>query len=144
VLRAELDVQHAQEVIDLGQGGDRALASAAARALLDRDRRRNAEDRIDIGARGRLHELACIGVERFEVASVAFGKQHVEWKRALAAARYAGHDRELTARDAYADVAQIVLARVVDLDAGGARNGDAHSFLLRLLRAEKLCASPFG
>src|SRR5258706_5007870 len=45
VLEPELDVEQPQEVVDLGQRRDRALASAAAGALLDRDRRRNAGDR---------------------------------------------------------------------------------------------------
>src|ERR1019366_8004989 len=49
VLRAELDEQEPQEVVDLGERCDRALASAAAGALLDRDRWGNAEDRIDVG-----------------------------------------------------------------------------------------------
>ena len=50
VLHPELDPQQAQEVIDLGQGGDRGFASAAAGALLDRDRGWNAVDGIDIRA----------------------------------------------------------------------------------------------
>src|SRR5205085_10676721 len=58
VLRAELDEEQAQEVMHLGQRTDGRLAAAAARALLDRYGRRDAEDRVDIGARGRLHELA--------------------------------------------------------------------------------------
>src|SRR5690606_23647732 len=68
VLRAELHVEDAQEVIDLGERGDRALAPAAARTLLDRDRGRDAEDRVDVRPGRRLHELARVGIERFEVA----------------------------------------------------------------------------
>ena len=49
MLRAELDVQQAQEMVDLGQRRDGALAAAAARALFDRHRRWDAEDRIDVG-----------------------------------------------------------------------------------------------
>ena len=48
VLRADLDVEQPQEMIDLGECGDRALAPAAAGALLDRHRWRNAEDRVDL------------------------------------------------------------------------------------------------
>ena len=81
VLRAELHVEQAQEVVDLGERRDRALAAAAAGALLDRDGRRNAEDRIDVGARGRLHELARVGVQRLEIAALAFGEQDVERER---------------------------------------------------------------
>ena len=82
VLHAELHVQQAQEVVDLGERRDRALAAAAAGALLDRHRRRNAEDRVDVGPRRRLHELARIGVERLEIAALAFVEQDVERERA--------------------------------------------------------------
>ena len=94
VLHAELDVQQAQEMIDLGERRDGALAAAAAGALLDGHRRRNAEDGVHVGARGRLHELARIGVQRFEVAALALGEQDVEGQRALAAAGHAGDDGE--------------------------------------------------
>ncbi len=63
VLGAELHVEQPQEVMDLGQRRDRALAAAAAGALLDGDRRRNAEYRVHVGPGGGLHELPRIGVE---------------------------------------------------------------------------------
>ena len=120
VLRAELHVEEPQEMVDLGQRRDGALAPAAARALLDRDGRRDAEDRVDVGTRRRLHELARVGVQRFEVAALALGEQDVERERALAAARDAGHDGEAVARNRDVDVLQVVLARVVDADRVGA------------------------
>src|SRR5690606_34905133 len=86
MLRAELHEQEPQEVIDLGQRGDGAFATAAARALLDRDRRRHAVHGVDVGARRGLDELARIRVQRLEVAALAFGEQDVERDRALAAA----------------------------------------------------------
>ena len=99
MLHAELDEQEAQEVIDLGQRRDGALAAAAARALLDRDGRRNAVHGVDVGAAGGLDELARVRVQRLEVAALAFGEQDVERDRALAAAADARDDRELVARD---------------------------------------------
>ena len=102
-------------MIDLGQRRDRALAAAARGALLDRDRRRNAEDRIDVGPRGGLHELARVGVERFEVAALALGEHDIECKRRFAAAGHAGDDGEPVARNLDVDVLEIVLAGVVDL-----------------------------
>ena len=116
VLRAELHVQQAQEVIDLGERRHRALAAAAAGALLDGDRRRDAEDRIHVRARGRLHELARVGVEGFEVAALALVEEDVEGERGLARAGHAGDDREAVARDLDVDVLEVVLARVVDDD----------------------------
>ena len=71
VLRTELHVPAAQKVIDLGKRRDCPLTAATARTLLDRDGRRNAEDRVHVGPRGSLHELACIGVERLQVAALS-------------------------------------------------------------------------
>src|SRR5690606_32690227 len=84
VLLAELYVEQPQEVVDLGERRHRALAAAATRALLDRHRRRDAEDAVDVGARRRLHELARIGIQRFEVAALAFSEHHVEGEGGLA------------------------------------------------------------
>ena len=82
VLHAELDVQQAQEVPDLGGRADRALAPAARQPLLDRHRRRDAVDRVHLGPARRLHDAARIGVQRFEVAALAFVEQDVEGQRA--------------------------------------------------------------
>jgi hypothetical protein len=84
VLGAELDVEQAQEVLDLGERADRALAPAAAGALLDGDGGRDAEDGVDVGPRRGLHELAGVGVERLEVAALALGEEDVEGQRGLA------------------------------------------------------------
>ena len=81
VLGAELHEQQAQEVIDLGERCHRALATAAAGALLDGDRGWNAEDGIDIGPGCRLHELPRVGVQRFQVAALTFVEQDVEGER---------------------------------------------------------------
>ena len=116
VLRPELHVEQPQEVVDLGQRRDGALAAAAAGALLDRDRRRNAEDRIDVGTRSRLHELPRVRVQRFQVAALPFAEHDVERERRLARAGHARHDREAVARHLDVDVLQVVLARAVDGD----------------------------
>ena len=81
VLRAQSHVEQAQEVIDLGQGRDRALEAAAAGALLDGDGRRDAVDGVDVRPRRGLHELARVGVERFEVAALPLVEQDVEGER---------------------------------------------------------------
>ena len=98
-LRAELHVQQAQEVIDLGERGHRALAAAAAGALLDGHRGRNAVDGVDVRARRRLHELARIGVQRFEIAALAFVEDDVEGERGFSRARHARDHRERLARN---------------------------------------------
>ena len=103
-------------MVDLGERGDRALAAAAAGALLDRHRRRHAGQPVQIRASRRLHELADIGVQRLQVAALPFREQHVEGQRALAGAADPGDHREAVARDGDVDGAQVVLPRAPDLD----------------------------
>ena len=118
VLHAQLDVEQAQKVPDLGDGADRALAPAARQALLDRHRGRDAVHGVDRGASGRLHDGACIGVERFQIAALALVEHDVEGQRGLARARHAGDDVELAARNGDAEVLQVVLAGADDVDGG--------------------------
>src|SRR5205085_8187410 len=106
------------------------LPSAAARALLDRYRRWQSEDRIDVRTRRGLYERTCVRVQRLEVAALAFVEKNVERERALAAAGNAGDDCEAIARDARVDVLQVVLARVMNTD------GVVH-FLGALRRAQR-------
>ena len=68
-------------MIDLGERCDGALSAAAARALLDRNGRRNAVDRIHVGTRGGLHELTRIGVQGFKVAALTLVEDDVKRER---------------------------------------------------------------
>src|SRR5207244_11457467 len=99
-----------QEVIGLGERRHGALAAAAAGALLDGHRRRDAEDRVHVGTRGRLHELAGIGVQRLEITPLALVEENVEGEGRLARARYAGDHGETIARDLDVDILEVVLA----------------------------------
>ena len=122
-LRAQLLVQQAQEVIDLGERGHRALAAAAAGALLDGHRGRDAVDGVHVGPRRRLHELARVGVQRFEIAALSLVEDDVEGQRGFARAA----DTPVITVNAsrgivHVDVAQVVLARAVHDDGvGGVR-----------------------
>ncbi|MNX16520.1 hypothetical protein D3C86_463880 [compost metagenome] len=100
----------------LGGGAHRALAAAARQALLDGHGRRNAVHRVHLGPARGLHDAARIGVERFEVAALAFVEKNVERERRLARAAHARHHAELAARNVHAEVLQVVLARIDDLD----------------------------
>ena len=126
VLHSQLHVQQAQKVIDLGERRHRALVSAAAGALLDGDGGRDAEDGVDVGTRGGLHELPRVGVQGLEIAALSFGEQNIECQGALAAARDAGNDGELIETQVHVDVLEIVFAGAVNLDgSGGAVRGRA-------------------
>ena len=119
VLNPQPDEQQAQKVADFRQRGDGACPSASAGTLFDRHRRRNSVDRVHIRPAGRLHELARIGVERFEIAALPFGEQDVEGHRALAAAAHAGDDREPIPRQFDVDVLEVVFAGPDDIDDAG-------------------------
>ena len=116
VLHAQLDVEQAQEVPDLGGGAHRALAPAARKALLDRHRGRDAVHGVHLGPPGRLHDGAGVGVERLQVAALAFVEQDVERQCGLARARDAGDDVELAARNGHVQVLEVVLLGVDDFN----------------------------
>jgi hypothetical protein len=116
VLGAELHIEQAQEVMDFGLGAERALGPAAAYPLFDGDGGRDAADRLHVGAGGGLDELAGIGIERLQIAPLALVEEDVEGERALAAAGDAGDDGEAAAGDGDAQVFEVVLAGVEDVD----------------------------
>ncbi len=118
-------------MIDLGERRHRALVSAAAGALLDGHRGRDAENGVDVGARRGLHELPRVGVQGLEIAALTLGKQNIECQRALAAARNAGNDRELVEPQVHIDVLEVVLAGAANLDGDGPGCGALHAFAWR-------------
>ena len=128
VLDPELREQQAQEVVDLGGGRDGALGPSAARALLDGDGRRDPEDRVHVGAGGRLHELPRVGVERLEVAALSFREHDVEREGALSAPADPGDRGEPVARQPDVDVLEVVVAGAADLDRLGGGVGGGRRF----------------
>ena len=79
--------KQAQVIVDLGDGADGRARVVRRRLLLDRDRRRQAFDQIDVGLFHQLQELPRVGRERLDVAALAFRVERVEGERALARAR---------------------------------------------------------
>ena len=116
MLGAELHIQQAQEMPDFGGGAHGGLAPAARQPLLDGDGGRNAVDRIDLGPTGGLDDGARIGIERLQIAALAFVEQDVEGQRRLARAADARDHIELAARNLDRQLLEVVLARVDDLD----------------------------
>ena len=116
MLHAELHIQQAQEMPDLGGGTHRALAPAARQALLDRDRRRDAIHGVHLGPAGRLHDAARVGVQALQIAALALVEQDVERQRGLARAADPRDHAELAARDVDAERLEVVLAGIDDLD----------------------------
>src|SRR5262249_23713247 len=106
--------EQAQVVIDLGNGADGRARVPRRRLLVDRDRRREPVDRVDVGLLHHLQELARVGGERLHVPPLPFGVDRVEGEARLARARQPGDADQLVPRQDDGDVFEVVLPRTVD------------------------------
>jgi PAS domain-containing protein len=111
--------QHAQVVVDLGDGADRRAGVGARGLLLDRDGGCQALDRVVERLFHLPEELPGVGGQALDVAALALGVERVERERRLAGARDAGHDHERLLRDRDRDVLEVVLACSGDDDTVG-------------------------
>ena len=116
VLPAELAVEQAQEVVGLRQRRDGGAPPGGADALLDRHRRCEAADHVDIGPFHDLHVLADVGRQALEVAPLALREQDVEGQGGLARPGDARQHDQLVVGQRNVDVLQVVLAGAADLD----------------------------
>ena len=133
--------QQAHVVVDLGHRADRRARVARGRLLLDRDRRRQALDQIDIGLLHQLEELPGIGRQALDIAALALGIDRVEGERRLARARQAGDHHQAVARQVDVDVLEIVLARAADGDEA-MRLGDGGAGFCHWTGRIARCAGP--
>ncbi len=114
--RAGAGEQQAQVVVDLGDGADRRARVVRGRLLLDRDRRRQPFDMIDVGLFHHRQELARIGRQRFDVTALTLGIERVEGQRRLARAGQPGDHDQAVARQFDIDVLEVVGAGPTDLN----------------------------
>ena len=126
---ADARIQEAQVVVDLGDRAHGRARVVRRRLLLDRDRRRQAFDQIDVGLVHQLQELPRVRRKRLDIATLPFRVQRIECERALARAGQAGDHDQPMPRQVEVQVLQIVRARTADADG---------------VRAGKLCFSQFG
>ena len=110
VRQADARPEEAHVVVDLGLGADGGTRVAAGAPLVDGDGGREAFDVVDVGLLHLAEELAGVGGEGLDVASLAFGVDGVEGEGRLAGAGEAGDDDELVARDLDVDVLEVMLA----------------------------------
>ncbi|OPZ09122.1 MAG: hypothetical protein BWZ08_00672 [candidate division BRC1 bacterium ADurb.BinA292] len=116
VRAADVGIEDAQVIVDFGDGADGRAGIAADGLLLDRNRRAEPLDMLDVGFVHLVEELAGVGGERLDVAALAFGVNRVEGERALARAGQAGHDGQRLARDGDVDVFEVMLRGAGDDD----------------------------
>ena len=127
VLDADAGVQQAQVVVDLGDRADGRAGVAAGRLLVDRDRRRQALDDVDVGLVHLPEELAGVRRQRLDVAALALGVDRVEGQAGLAGPGQPGEHDQLVAGQLDVDVLEVVLAGAAHRDDGrsgcGGRSG---------------------
>ena len=103
--------------MDFGDRADSRARVALGRLLVDRDRRRQALDRIDVGLVHLAQELPRVGRQRLDVAALPLRVDGVEGKARLAGAREPGDDDQGVARQLEGDILEVVLARTSYADA---------------------------
>ena len=82
-LRAQPREQQPDEMVDFRDRGHGALAAAAAGALLDADRGRDARDQVHVRPGQLLHELPGIDIHGVQEAPLPLGEEQVKRQRAL-------------------------------------------------------------
>ena len=114
--RAELGVEEADEIPQLGDGGDGGFSAALRDALLDGDGGREALEAVDFRLLKLLGELAGVGGHGVEETALALGEKDVEGEGRFPGAGEAGDDDELVARDLDGDVFEVVVAGAAQSD----------------------------
>ena len=116
VRMADAGIEQPEVVVDLRDGADGGSRVPARTLLVDGDRRRQPVDLVDVRLLHLAEELAGIGRQALDVASLALGVDGVEGEAALAGAGQAGDDDETIARDRHRHVFQVVLAGTANDD----------------------------
>ena len=110
--------QQAHVVVDLGDGAHRGAGVLAGGLLVDGDGRREAFDEVDVGLVHLAQELPGVGGQRLDVAALALGEDGVEGQRRLPGTGEPGEDDHGVAGQVQVHVAQVVLPRALDDEAG--------------------------
>src|SRR4051794_14861342 len=92
-------IEETEVVVDLGDGADGRARVATAALLVDRDRRGEAIDVVDVRFFHLPEKLAGIGRQGLDVAALTLGKDRIERQGALAGTRQTGEDDELVTGD---------------------------------------------
>ena len=105
-----------QVVVDLGDRSHGRARIVRGRLLLDRNRRRQSFDQVDVRLLHELQELARVRRQRLDVAALPLGVERVERERTLAGAGQSGDDDQPVTRQLEVDVLEIVRARAAYAD----------------------------
>jgi hypothetical protein len=139
---AHTRVEQAEVIVDLGDGAYRRSRIVRRRLLLDRDRRRQALDQVDIRLLHELQELPRVRRQRFDIATLPLGVQRVEGQRALARSGQArDHDQPMS-RQIEIQVLEIVRAGTANADRIHAALALSSSDLLLVCLVGQSCVLP--
>jgi hypothetical protein len=116
VRQADPGVEEPEVVVDLGDRAHCRPRVLRRRLLVDRDRRREALDEVDVGLVHLAEELPGIRRQRFDVPALPLGVDRVERQRRLPRARQAGEDDQAVPGQLEVDVLEVVLASPPDRD----------------------------
>ena len=121
--------QEPQVVVDLGGRADGRARVPDAVLLADRNRRRNAFDRIDVRLLHPLEELPGIGGQRLDVPALTLRIDRVEGQGRLPRPADPGEDDQLAVREHDVDALQVVRAGAAnDERTGGGLRGRWRDF----------------
>ncbi len=108
--------QKVQVARDIGHGADRRAGIGGKRFLLDRNDRRQAEHKVDVGLGDLRDEALGVTRQRLHVAALALGVDGVERQARFPRTGETGDDNQTIARDLDRDVLEIVHARALHRD----------------------------
>ena len=120
---ADPRVQHAEVVVDLGDRPDRRARVLRRRLLVDRDRRREPLDEVDVGLLHLPEELARVRRQRLDVPPLALRVDRVERERGLPGPGQAREHDQLVPGELERDVPQVVLPGAVNHKRVGSHPG---------------------
>ena len=105
-------------VVNFGDGADGRAGVLGGGLLVDRHRRGETLDEVDIGLVDLAQEHAGVGGERFDVAALTLRKDGVEGEGGLTGAGEAGEDDHRITRDGEVYVLEVVFAGTLNPDTG--------------------------
>ena len=107
-------IKHAQQAGERRHAAHRRARVRRAALLLQRHRRRQAVDAVDIGHADLVDQPASVGRDRLEVAPLRLGVDGAEGQRRLAGARHPGEHHKRVAGHIDVHALQVVLPRAPD------------------------------
>ena len=108
---ADAREQQPQVIVDLGDRADRRPRVPAGALLVDRDRRRQPIDLVDVRLLHLPEELPRVRTEALDVAPLSLGVDRVERETRLAGSAQTGDDDQAITREGDRDVLEVVFAR---------------------------------